>query len=131
MDKFTKTVVSYLSSVALQFVCFFLGRNSLKIYNDSLQYKYWIKIFRPKKPEIIPSSEWFTLDNWSSFKVIYYDFKEFVMFFLLFTITALCYLSLKKEHTLSKTITFILSLLSGYVILYEIIAIVNECIILC
>ena len=127
-----RTTVAYLLVTFLQVVCFLLGRNSLKLYNDSFQYKYWIKIFRPKKTEIIPSSEWFALDNWNSFKVIYYDSKELVMFIMLFTITALGYLIFTTEnvkHThpfLSKIIPLILSLLSGYVVLYEVIAVVVE-----
>lgn len=132
MDKFTKTIIFYLLSVALQFVCFFLGRNSLKLYNEPFRYKYWIKIFRPKKPDIVPSSEWFALDNWSSFKVIYYDSKELLMFIMLFTFTALGCLMFATENvkrtypTLSKRIPLILSLLSGYVVLYEVVAVVVE-----
>lgn len=136
MKKNTRTIIVYSLAIFLQILCFHLGSNSLKLYNDSSRFKYWMKIFRPSKPEIVPSSEWFSLDNWSAFKVIYYDSKELVMFIILFTITFLCYLAfttkvVKNDYKYLRPISLILSLLSGYIVLYEIIAIVNECIILC
>lgn len=121
MDKLTKTIITYLSSIALQVLCFFMGRNSQE------EYRSWFKRILSIKQNFNPSTEWFTIVDWKGFDFVYYDSAELTAFIALFSITALSYISfsgenIRKNYPLLRVIPFIFSLLSGYVILYEIIA---------
>lgn len=131
MDKFTRTITLYLSSIVLQILCFFIGKHSINEYNSDNISKIWIRLFKPSKPEIVPSKEWFSFDNWSTFNIIYYDSKELIVYLMLFTFTALSYLTLSDSNIskyiyLFRFISIGLSLLSGYLISYEVISLVNE-----
>lgn len=129
MSKFIRAKITYLLGLALQVLCFLLGKNSVEENGN------WLKRILGIKPDFEPSSEWFTIVDWKGFDFVYYDSTELIAFIVLFTITAFSYIylsgeNIRKNHPMLRAIPFILSLLSGYVILYEIIAIVNECIIL-
>ena len=138
MDKFTRTIIAYLASISLQIVCFVSARISVLKFNNFVnehnnrvreaKESFWKRVFTkidPEQTEYAPISEWFAIDNWTGFKVDSYDLTELVAFIVLFTLTALVYIvdkNLKGSHPMLRTCSLLFSLLSGYVILYEIIA---------
>lgn len=142
------TTITYLFSVALQVVCFHMGTDSVKAFNEKVRHdnelieepNWWERLIgketEPKRLEFDSSSEWFSLERLNAFDIKQYDFIELTSFIALFTITALCHLAfttdvMKKKYPLSRAIPLILLLLSGYVVMYEIIAITKEWLILC
>ena len=140
MVKQIRTIVAYLMGIALQITCFLLGKNDVEDYNkDVAQYNasipelaWWQRFIGekplPRKQDFDSSSGWFTVDEWADFEIMYYGVAELRGFIVLFTFTALAYLYLsgeriRKNHTILRVFSLVLSLLSAYVILYEIIAI--------
>lgn len=142
MSKLKRTIVVYLSGTALQIACFLLSKNNVEAYNKLVEQHnasipsltWWQRIIGkkpvPEQSVFDSSLGWFTIDKWGDFDIKYYDITELISFIALFTITALAYYyfsgeNIRKNHTELRTISFILSLLSGYVILYEVVAIVK------
>lgn len=140
MNKLARTIIIFLSSIILQIFCFFKGKRfvmeynaSVMKYNESIQEPtWWKRVFKgevpkPLKEKLDPTSEWFAIDKWNSFNFSYYDTTELMTYMVLFTITALFYLALtgkniRRTSLILRTMPFVLSIASGYVILYEIIA---------
>lgn len=142
MSKLKRTFVVYLSGTVLQIVSFLLSKNNVEAYNKLVEQHnasipsltWWQKIVGkktvPEQTVFDSSLGWFTIDKWGDFDIKYYDITELISFIALFTITAFAYYylsgeNIRKYHTGLRAISFILSLLSGYVILYEVIAIVK------
>lgn len=142
MSKLIRTIIIYLSSIALQIASFLLSKNNVEAYNKLVEQHnasipsltWWQRIIGkkpvPEQSVFDSSLGWFTIDKWGDFDIKYYDITELISFIALFTITALAYYylsgeNIRKNHTELRTISFILSLLSGYVILYEVVAIVK------
>lgn len=142
MNKLIRTIIIYLLSIALQIVSFLLSKNKVEVYNKRVEQHnasivpptLWERIIGkkpvPEQSVFDSSLGWFTIDKWENFDIKYYNTTELISFVVLFTITALTYIFLSgemvsKNYPILRVVTFILSLLSGYVIFYEIIAIIT------
>ena len=130
MSKLIRTIIIYLSSIALQIASFLLSKNNVEAYNKLVEQHnasipsltWWQRIIGkkpvPEQSVFDSSLGWFTIDKWGDFDIKYYDITELAYYYLSGE-------NIRKNHTELRTISFILSLLSGYVILYEVVAIVK------